>query len=101
MADGTLGRRTAHELFAELFQSGQDPEELVKKKGLAQVSDRGAIAALAAEVIADHPEEAEKLRQGQVKILSFLVGQIMRRSKGTADPKAAGQALSELIETRP
>ncbi|MDR0356701.1 MAG: Asp-tRNA(Asn)/Glu-tRNA(Gln) amidotransferase subunit GatB [Deltaproteobacteria bacterium] len=91
--EGTLGRRAVQEIFAELYETGQDAEALAKSKGLLQVSDMGALAAMAAEVIAAHPEEAAKYRSGQEKILGFLVGQVMRRSRGAADPKGVGQAL--------
>jgi aspartyl-tRNA(Asn)/glutamyl-tRNA(Gln) amidotransferase subunit B len=95
---GVLGRRAAQELFPALFQSGGDPAALAKERGLVQISDKGALIALAAEVVAQHPEEAAKYRSGQEKILSFLVGQLMRKSRGAADPKGAGEALIEAIK---
>jgi aspartyl-tRNA(Asn)/glutamyl-tRNA(Gln) amidotransferase subunit B len=96
--DGKLGRRAAQEMFQELFETGADPEGLAREKGVLQISDGGALLALAKEVIADHPEEAAKLKAGQAKVMSFLVGQVMRRSKGAADPKGAAKALAGLLE---
>jgi aspartyl-tRNA(Asn)/glutamyl-tRNA(Gln) amidotransferase subunit B len=93
MDQGVIGRRVAQELFPLIFQSGADPEELAKEKGLIQISDKGALAALATEVVAQHPQEVAKFHGGQEKILSFLVGQLMRKSRGAADPKGAGEAL--------
>ena len=98
MESGRLGRRAAYEMFQELFDTGADPEELAKRKGVLQISDGGALADLARQVIADHPQEAERLKGGEGKLMSFLVGQVMRRSKGAADPKGAAKALSDLIE---
>jgi len=98
MADNTLGRRAAYDLFPELFEKGGDPATLAEAKGVLQVSDTGAISALAAEVIAAHPDEAQKYREGQEKILSFFVGQLMRRSKGAANPKTANEVLVKLLK---
>ncbi|MDR1309805.1 MAG: Asp-tRNA(Asn)/Glu-tRNA(Gln) amidotransferase subunit GatB [Deltaproteobacteria bacterium] len=90
---GVLGRRAAQELFGELFATGADPGELARDRGLLQISDKGALSELAAEVVASHPGEVGKYLGGQEKILGFLVGQVMRRSRGAADPKGAGEAL--------
>lgn len=98
MADNTLSRRAAYDLFPELFDRGGDPAELAKNKGVLQVSDSGAITALAAEVIAAYPGEAQKYRDGQEKILSFFVGQVMKKSKGAANPKLAGEVLVDLLK---
>ncbi|MDR1045543.1 MAG: Asp-tRNA(Asn)/Glu-tRNA(Gln) amidotransferase subunit GatB [Candidatus Adiutrix sp.] len=97
MADNTLSRRAAYEIFPELFEKGGDPAAVAAARGLLQVSDSGAIEALAAEAIAAHPEEAEKYRQGQEKILSFFVGQVMKKSRGAANPKLAGEVLAGLL----
>jgi aspartyl-tRNA(Asn)/glutamyl-tRNA(Gln) amidotransferase subunit B len=98
MAQGTLGRRATYELFPEMFQSGADPEELAKQKGVLQISDTSQLESLAAEIIAAHPQQADNYRQGQQKVLSFLVGQLMRRTKGAADPKIASQALEAALK---
>jgi aspartyl-tRNA(Asn)/glutamyl-tRNA(Gln) amidotransferase subunit B len=98
MDKGVVGRRAAQELFPLLFQSGGDPEQLAKERGLVQISDKGALLALAADVVARHPKEVSQYRSGQVKVLSFLVGKLMRESRGAADPKGAGEALIEAMK---
>ncbi|MDR2368326.1 MAG: Asp-tRNA(Asn)/Glu-tRNA(Gln) amidotransferase subunit GatB [Deltaproteobacteria bacterium] len=98
MDKGVVGRRAAQELFPILFRTGAEPEALAREKGLTQISDKGALLALAAEVVASHPKEAENYRNGQEKVLSFLVGQLMRKSRGAADPKGAGEALIEALK---
>jgi len=98
IADNTLSRRAAYDLFPELFEQGGDPAELARARGLTQVSDTGALSALAAEIIAAHPEETQKYQAGQEKILSFFVGQVMRKSKGSANPKLAGEVLAKLLK---
>ncbi|MDR0882648.1 MAG: Asp-tRNA(Asn)/Glu-tRNA(Gln) amidotransferase subunit GatB [Candidatus Adiutrix sp.] len=97
MADNTLSRRAAYDLFPELWEKGGDPAALARARGVTQVSDAGAIAALAAEIIAAHPAEVQNYRAGQTKILSFLVGQLMRRSQGAANPKLAGEVLTKML----
>ena len=98
MASDTLGRRAAYDLFPQLFEEGGDPEELAKASGKLQVSDAGAIEGMAAAIIEAHPDEAQKFREGQEKILSFFVGQLMRQSKGAANPKMAGEILARLLK---
>ncbi|MDR2945270.1 MAG: Asp-tRNA(Asn)/Glu-tRNA(Gln) amidotransferase subunit GatB [Candidatus Adiutrix sp.] len=99
MADNTLSRRAAYDLFPELFEKGGDPGELARSKGVLQISDTGAISDMAAEIIAANPGEARKYREGQEKILSFFVGQLMKKSKGAANPKLAGEVLSKLLKS--
>ncbi|MDR2455866.1 MAG: Asp-tRNA(Asn)/Glu-tRNA(Gln) amidotransferase subunit GatB [Deltaproteobacteria bacterium] len=93
-----LGRRAAYEMFPSLFGSGGDPEKMAKDKGVLQISDDSALTGLARQVISEHQEEVAKYKGGQEKLLSFLVGQVMRRSQGAADPKGAAKALKDLID---
>jgi aspartyl-tRNA(Asn)/glutamyl-tRNA(Gln) amidotransferase subunit B len=95
--EGKAGRKAAKDIFPELFASGGDPAALLKAKGLVQIQDEGAILGIAKEVLARHPKEAQSVRDGQEKVLSFLVGQVMRLSSGRADPKRAGELLREMI----
>jgi aspartyl-tRNA(Asn)/glutamyl-tRNA(Gln) amidotransferase subunit B len=97
LADETLSRRVAYDLFPELFARGGDPEALARARGLLQISEAGVLEALALELIAAHPEEARRYREGQEKILSFFVGRLMRRSRGAANPKLAGEILARLL----
>jgi aspartyl-tRNA(Asn)/glutamyl-tRNA(Gln) amidotransferase subunit B len=97
MDGGVLGRRAVQEMFPEFFRTGGDPGAIAEARGLVQITDAGALAAMAAEVVAAHPGETAKYRAGQEKIMGFLVGQVMRRSKGTADPKGASRALLDAI----
>jgi len=99
LADGTLSRRAAYDLFPELLARGGDPEALARDRGLIQISETGTLEALALELIAAHPEEARRFREGQEKLLSFFVGQLMRRSRGAANPKLAGEILAQLLKT--
>ncbi|MDR2611287.1 MAG: Asp-tRNA(Asn)/Glu-tRNA(Gln) amidotransferase subunit GatB [Deltaproteobacteria bacterium] len=95
--DGTLGRRKIQELSERLFREGLDPARVVREQGLAQISDEGELYELARQVVEAHPGESAKYRQGQEKILSFLVGKMMKLSAGRAEPRRAGELLKEAI----
>jgi aspartyl-tRNA(Asn)/glutamyl-tRNA(Gln) amidotransferase subunit B len=85
----------AKQVFEESFRTGQAPTAIVQARGLKQISDAGAIATLAREVIAANPKVVEDYRRGKTQSIKFLVGQIMRVSKGQANPQLAEQALVE------
>jgi aspartyl-tRNA(Asn)/glutamyl-tRNA(Gln) amidotransferase subunit B len=90
---GRVTAANARPLVAELIARGGDPEALVRERGLEAVSDTGALAATADEVIAAHPEVAAQVRAGEDKGLHFLMGQMMKRTQGKASPAAAREAL--------
>jgi aspartyl-tRNA(Asn)/glutamyl-tRNA(Gln) amidotransferase subunit B len=93
----TVNSKTAKDLLARLFTSGGSPREIVAAEGLAQVSDAGAIDAVAAEVIARNAKVVADYRAGKEKVLGFLVGQVMKESRGKADPQLAEERLRALI----
>jgi len=80
-----------------MFDSGESPAAIVAKKGLAQVSDAGAIEKLCDEVISAHPKSADDYRQGKTAALNFLKGQVMKLSKGKANPALAGEILQRKL----
>lgn len=84
---GTISGKIAKTVFEEMFATGSDPEKIVKEKGLVQITDEGAIAAVVEEVIANHPKVVEDYRAGKEKALGFLVGQVMKATKGRANPE--------------
>lgn len=93
----TINMPTAKELFAELFEKGGMPGIRVKERGLAQVSDSGAIAGLADEVVAANPKVVADFLGGKAAALQFLVGQVMKLSKGKANPTMAGELIQAAI----
>ncbi len=84
---GTISGKIAKTVFEEMFATGSDPEKIVKEKGLVQITDEGAIAAVVEEVIANYPKVVEDYRAGKEKALGFLVGQVMKATKGKANPE--------------
>lgn len=93
MERGTVSGKIAKTVFEEMYASGKGPDEIVKEKGLVQVTDAGAIEAVIDEVIAENPKEVADYRAGKEKLFGFFVGQVMKKSKGKANPKAANDLL--------
>jgi aspartyl-tRNA(Asn)/glutamyl-tRNA(Gln) amidotransferase subunit B len=98
VATGTLSHQAAKRVYAELARSpGEEPRAAAERLGLVQVSDQGALGGWVDEVIAAHPAEAARYRAGETKLMSFFVGQVMKRSKGKADPKGVQPVLAEKL----
>ena len=95
---GTINRHTAKGLIPRLRGTATDPEELVRAEGLGQVSDVGALEAAVADVIAKHPSQVAEFRSGKERVIGFLVGQVMKATKGRANPEAVNRLLREKID---
>jgi aspartyl-tRNA(Asn)/glutamyl-tRNA(Gln) amidotransferase subunit B len=94
---GTISGKIAKTVFEEMYRSGKNAEEIVREKGLVQISDESAIEKAVDEVIAGHPKEAEKFRSGDEKLLGFFVGQVMKATKGKANPKMLNELLKKKL----
>jgi len=94
---GRISSRIAQDVFAEMFTTGQEPAKIVEQKGLAQVSDAGAIEKLCDQVIAANPGPAADYKSGKTAALNFLKGQVMKLSKGKANPGLAGEILERKL----
>lgn len=94
---GTISSSQAREVFAEMFASGRTAREIVQEKGIAQLSDTKALEALCADVIAAHPKPAADFKAGHVASLNFLKGQVMKLSKGKANPQLVGEILERKL----
>jgi aspartyl-tRNA(Asn)/glutamyl-tRNA(Gln) amidotransferase subunit B len=94
---GKISTRIAQDVFAEMFDSGESPARIVEKKGLAQVSDSGAIEGFCDEAIRANPKSAEDFRAGKMAALNFLKGQVMKLSKGKANPALVGEILERRL----
>ena len=94
---GTISGKIAKTVFEDMFNTGKNPADLVKEKGLVQISDEGAIAAIVDEVIANNQKSVEDYRAGKDRALGFLVGQVMKASKGKANPELANKLLKERL----
>jgi aspartyl-tRNA(Asn)/glutamyl-tRNA(Gln) amidotransferase subunit B len=92
---GTISGRIAKDVFEETFHSGRDPEEIVKERGLIQISDADELGRIVAEVVASNPNVVEDYRRGKDKALGFLVGQVMKATRGKANPQIVNKLLKE------
>ncbi len=91
----TISGKIAKTVFADMLASGNDPEKIVKEKGLVQMSDEGELVALVREIIEANPEQAQQFRDGKTKVMGFFVGQLMQKTKGKANPQLANKLFSQ------
>ena len=94
----TINQTAAKKTFGQMFETGRHPREIVKELGLEQISDQSQLVAIARQVIADHPEPVEQFKNGKDTIIKFLVGQVMRATRGKANPQLAEQVLREQLQ---
>ncbi len=92
--DGRISGKIAKTVFAEMLTTGHDPAQIVKERGLVQMSDEGELAALVAEIVAANPAQAQQFREGKTKVLGFFVGQLMQKTRGQANPQLANQLFT-------
>jgi len=92
--DGTISHTAAKRVFALMVETGKQPAQVAADEGLLQVGDEDAIATWVDEVLREHPEEAARYLAGEKKLQGVLVGFVMKKSKGRADPKRVNQLLS-------
>jgi aspartyl-tRNA(Asn)/glutamyl-tRNA(Gln) amidotransferase subunit B len=97
VADDTVSGAGAKQALEEAVATGDPIAEIVERKGITQVSDSGALGAIAEEVLAENPEVVEQFRGGKEAVIGFLVGQVMKKSAGSANPKLAKELLLERL----
>ena len=95
---GTISTNAGKEVFSKMMESGEDPEKIVQDLGLAQVSDTDSLELLINEVLKNHPDEFERLKKGDGKLMGFFVGQIMKASKGKANPKLLNELIAKKLK---
>ncbi len=98
--DKVISGNSAKVVFHEMIRSGGDPEQIVKEKNLAQVSDENEIQAVVENILNDNPAEVEKYLAGKETLLQWFMGQVARATKGKADPKVAKEALVKGLAKR-
>ena len=99
ISDGSISGKIAKEVFAEMFETGKDAKQVVDEKGLKQVSDEGAIISMIDEVRASNQDKVDEYRSGKDKLFGFFVGQVMKASKGQANPGMVNQILKQKLDT--
>jgi aspartyl-tRNA(Asn)/glutamyl-tRNA(Gln) amidotransferase subunit B len=96
--NGTISGKIAKELLIDMFHTGKPPGTLVEEKGLVQITDRAQLAAVAREVIAAHPGPVAEYRAGKQKTFGFIVGQMMKATKGKGNPQLVNEILKQELE---
>ena len=92
---GTISGKIAKTVFTDMLASGADPEQIVKDKGLVQMSDEGELVALIREIIEANPAQAQQYRDGKTKVIGFFVGQLMQKTRGKANPQLANKLFRQ------
>ncbi len=94
---GTISNKIGKEILFEMMQTGKSAADAVKEKGLTQISDEGEIVKIVQEVIKNNPKQTEEFKAGKDSVIMFLVGQVMKASKGRAKPDAVQKILRKLL----
>lgn len=97
IGDNTISGSAAKQVFDAMWREGGAPDDLIESLGLKQITDTGALAAMVDEVIAASPEQVQQFRDGKEKVIGFLVGQVMKASRGKADPAQVNALLREKL----
>jgi len=95
--DGTISGKIAKDVFSEMVSSGKKANEIVSEKGIKQISDQSEIEEIVGEVIEQNPSEVSRYKGGEQKLLGFFVGQVMKSSKGKANPKLVNEILKNKL----
>ncbi len=96
--NNTISGKIAKEVFAEMFKTGREARAIVREKGLEQITDRGAIAALVDEAVAKNAPQVRQYKAGNTKVLQFFVGQVMKLSRGKANPEMLIELLKQKLD---
>ncbi|WP_027363277.1 Asp-tRNA(Asn)/Glu-tRNA(Gln) amidotransferase subunit GatB [Desulfotruncus alcoholivorax] len=96
--NGTISGKIAKNVFEEMFNSGMDPEIIVREKGLVQISDEGLIEKVVRQVVEANPKSVDDYKNGKKQALGFLVGQVMKLTKGKANPGMVNKMLSDMLD---
>ena len=97
-AGGKISGTVAKQVFEEAFKTGESPQKLVEQKGLKQINDEDALEEILNKIVKDFPEQVKQFVSGKDPVMQFLVGQVMRETKGKANPQKAEEMLREKLK---
>jgi aspartyl-tRNA(Asn)/glutamyl-tRNA(Gln) amidotransferase subunit B len=97
IAEGELSGKLAKEVFEKMFASGEDPRSIMEREGLRQISDSTALEKIVDDIVAANPKQVEQFKSGKPAVLGFLVGQVMKASRGQANPQAVNDLLKKKL----
>jgi aspartyl-tRNA(Asn)/glutamyl-tRNA(Gln) amidotransferase subunit B len=93
---GEISGKMAKDIFAKMYETGESPDAIIDREGLRQISDTGALEKIVDDVIAASPKQVEQYKSGKTTVIGYFVGQVMKASKGQANPAA----VNELLKTK-
>jgi glutaminyl-tRNA synthetase len=94
----TISNKIAKQVFEEMAISGENPTQIVEAKGLVQISDPAVIAPIIDEVIAKNPDNVAKFRAGNINLLGFFVGQVLKATQGKANPTVVNELVARKLK---
>ena len=95
--DGSISGKIGKQVFEEMYLTGKEPQAIVKEKGWVQIQDSSELAGVIDQVLGAHPDEVSKYRAGKEKVFGFFVGQVMKATRGQANPKLVNELLREKL----
>ena len=95
---GQITSKMGKDVFSAMAKDGRMPKQIVEESGAVQISDENVLGSIITEVLRSHPDVVEKYKGGQLNVKGFLVGQIMRQSKGQANPEMVQDMLQQALE---
>jgi aspartyl-tRNA(Asn)/glutamyl-tRNA(Gln) amidotransferase subunit B len=95
--DGRVSGKMAKDVFEGMYRTGKNPEEVLKEKGLSQISDESELIRVIEGILSANPENVERYRAGKDKLFGFFVGEVMRATKGQANPQVLTRLLKEML----
>ena len=100
ISSGKINNNAGKKVFREMFETGKKAEKIIEEKGLVQVQDEGAIKAIVEEIVNANPQSIEDFKNGKDRAFGFMVGQVMKASRGKANPQIVNKLLNEIIESK-
>jgi aspartyl-tRNA(Asn)/glutamyl-tRNA(Gln) amidotransferase subunit B len=95
--DDTISGSIGKKVLSDVFKTGQNPKVIVEKEGLAQMSDTGELEAIIEEIVKNQPKSIEDIKAGNEKAYGFLTGQVMKATKGQANPQVANEIIRKVV----
>jgi aspartyl-tRNA(Asn)/glutamyl-tRNA(Gln) amidotransferase subunit B len=97
IASGEISNKLAKDVFGKMFATGESAAAIIEREGLKQISDSGALEKIVDEVLAANPKQVEQYRGGKTQVLGYLVGQVMKATRGQANPAAVNELLNKKL----
>ena len=95
--EGKLGYKMVNDVLSKIIETGEDPSDIIAKEGLTQISDEGELLKIVQEVVKNNPKQVEQYKAGKETVIMFLIGQVMKASKGKANPEVATRLLKQTL----